>query len=109
MILSILVISLLNYFDIIGPKGLSIMQIISAVVWIFIGGFLIGKKVNKKGYLEGIKLGLIVVFLFILINLLGIRVNFEFKSFIFYLILVVSAMIGGIIGIGKSGGKLDSK
>lgn len=102
MLISIFLVTLLNYFNIIGAYFLSVLEIIISIAWIFTGGFFIGRKAKSKGYLEGIKFGLIFVILFLLISLLGIRVKFEAKSLIFYLILITSSMIGAIIGIGKN-------
>ena len=83
MLISMFLVTLLNYFNIIGAYFLSVLEIIISIAWIFTGGFLIGRKAKSKG-------------------LLGIRVKFEAKSLIFYLILITSSMIGAIIGIGKN-------
>lgn len=101
MLISIFLITLLNYYNIINYNILSVLLIIIPTIWIFIGGFLLGRVSNNKGYLEGIKFGLILVVLFLLISLLGIQNKFEIKSIIFYIILVVSSMIGGMIGISR--------
>ena len=114
MLISMFLVTLLNYFNIIGAYFLSVLEIIISIAWIFTGGFLIGRKAKSKGYLEGIKFGLIFVILFLLISLLGIRVKFEAKSLIFYLIfklmslnvvgiamVVLCALIGYSIGMLK--------
>lgn len=101
LLVTMFFVTLLNYYNIINESILSILQIVIPTIWLFVGGFLIGRSSNDKGYLEGIKFGSIAVILFLLISLLGIGAKFEIKSIIYYLILIVSSMIGSIIGINK--------
>lgn len=101
LLITMFLVTLLNYFNIINESFLSILQIVVPAIWLFVGGFLIGRNSSNKGYLEGIKFGLIFVILFLLISLLGIGEKFEVKAIIYYLILISSSMIGSMIGINK--------
>ncbi|MEG0026535.1 MAG: TIGR04086 family membrane protein, partial [Bacilli bacterium] len=61
------IITILNYFNLINSHIMAILQIITLIISLFIGGVIIGKKSAKKGWLEGLYLG--IIFLFILLPL----------------------------------------
>lgn len=99
ILLSLLIITVLNYFDILGGKTVIILKILIAIVGFFIGGVIIGKRSIKKGWFEGLKYGLMISLVFILISL--IISSFKFKALIFYAILLVSSAVGSMIGINR--------
>lgn len=76
-----------------------------------IGAFLFfgiktGKKATSKGYIAGLKVsGMLLLVLFI-INLFTMRKVFSISTIIYYLILLLSGVFGGMLGINK---KEDSK
>lgn len=92
-------ITLLNYFNIISKNVVSVFKIIIPIVSLFIGGFVTGKKSSQKGWLEGLKLSLIFLFIMILFNYLGLKNNIEFKNLLYYLIIIVSTCFGSMLGI----------
>lgn len=93
------IMTVLNYFNIITGSVLTITKIIITFIAIFIGGFIIGKKSKTKGWLEGIKLGIIIIIILSIINFLILRVNFEFKIILYDIIILFSCTFGSIIGI----------
>lgn len=94
-------ITIFNYFDILNPSILKVLKIIISIIAMFIGGFIIGKKSDKKGYLEGIKLGIIYIIIIFLLSILGLS-NFKFSKLLFYLMLILSSSIGSMFGINKN-------
>lgn len=100
IILSTFIITLLNYFNLLSSNVANTLILIIVIASIFIGSFLLGKKSNKKGYLEGIKYSVVFIFLLIVINLLFVKV-FEIKSLVYFLIIVVSSTFGSMLGINK--------
>lgn len=92
-------ITLLNYFNIISKNVVSVFKIIIPIVSLFIGGFVTGKRSSQKGWLEGLKLSLIFLFIFILFNYLGLKNNIEFKNLLYYLIIIISTCFGSMLGI----------
>jgi len=102
ILLTTLFITSLNYFNVIGKNMLSIFKILIAVSTLFIGGFMMGKKSKQKGWLEGLKLGLIFIIILVLFNTLGLQNKIEFKNILYYMILIISSIFGGMIGINKS-------
>ena len=100
ILISSFFITLLNYFDILSGSFLSILKIIIMIVSFFTGGFLTGRNSNSKGWLEGLKLGVIFSSLLFIINIFLIK-NFAFKNILYFIILIVSSIVGSMIGISK--------
>ena len=95
-----LITTLLNYFDIINNKILNIINFIIPLFSLALGGYIIGKNSTKNGWLEGVKIGIIFVIIILILNLIFIH-NINFKDLIFYCLLILSSIIGSIIGINK--------
>lgn len=90
----------LNYTNIISRSTLAIFKIMIVVTSFFIGGFIMGKRSNKKGWLTGVKIGSMLTIIFIIFNLLFFH-SFQLKYLLYYLILISSSILGSIIGINK--------
>ena len=96
-----LIITILSYFNLMSDKVVSIFKIIIPIISMLIGGFYIGKRSNKKGFLEGLKLGLIFSFIIVIFNYLAFNYSFKFKYLLFYIILNISSILGSMIGINR--------
>ncbi len=92
-----LVLTILNYFNIINYNILSILKIITTIITLMFSGLLMGKKAKNKGWLEGLKISSLVVSIFILITLF--LNEFDISKITFYIILIISGILGSIIGI----------
>lgn len=101
LLISTLVVTILNYFNIFGSKLVTFFKIVIALISMFVGGFIIGKNSKQKGWLEGLKLGLIVLLILVLLNYLILRQSFEIKNLVYFLILLSSSIFGSMIGINK--------
>ncbi len=94
-----LIITILNYFNMLSYKIINIIKLLIPIVSAFIGGYKIGKNSEKKGWLEGIKFSLIIsIFLLILTILLD---KFKLEYLIYLSIVAISGTLGSIIGINK--------
>lgn len=102
MLILTFILTLFSYFNIINDKIISIFKIIIPIISLFVGGFLLGKKSIKKGWLEGLKLSLIFLIILIIFEYLALSQSFEFKNILFYLILSISSIFGSMIGISKN-------
>lgn len=100
-LVSILLLTILNYFSIIGSKTVTFLEIVISFISTFIGGFIVGKKSNQKGWLEGLKFGGIFLIFIIILNLI-LKNDIELKNIIYYIIILFSAIFGSIIGINKN-------
>ena len=94
-----IILSLLNYYSSINIDILKYIRIIIFPIAIFFGGFYLGTKINKKGYIEGLKLGLLFFIIFFIINIL--LKNITIKNIIYYFSIIISSICGSMIGINK--------
>lgn len=99
ILIGTIIITILNYFNILNGKILKITMLVIPILGIFIGSFLMGKISNQKGYIEGLKYGFIWSLLLLVINL--ITKNFNFTSIIYYIVLLLLSSFAGILGINK--------
>lgn len=96
-----ILLTLLNYFDIVTGNTLKLLKIIIPILSTLFGSIYLGNKTNKKGYLEGIKLGLIMSFIFFILSFLGLDKNLSFYRIIYYIIITITSTLGAMIGISK--------
>lgn len=96
-----LILSILDYFNIIGNSLSNYLKLFIAAISMLIGGIYIGTKASKKGWLEGLKVGLIVIVLMFVISYLAFDQGMTIKTVIYYFILLASSMLGSMIGINK--------
>lgn len=102
LLISTFIFSLLNYINFIGPKFLTVIKIIIPIISLLVSGYIVGKNSKNNGWLEGAKFGgIFIVFLF-LFNYLALKNNPELKTLIYYLILLISSIVGSMFGITKS-------
>lgn len=101
IILLNLITTTIYYFNIIGSNTNNYIKLIFTALIMLFGGLVIGSKANKKGWLEGIKIGGIVIALMFLISYLGFDKSLSIKSIIYYIVLVLASMLGSMIGINK--------
>ncbi len=93
------IITLLNYINLIGIKIVNIFSYITPFISFFIGGLLLGKTSINKGWLEGIKFGLIIIILSFIFNYLAFDQGFNISNIILYTITILSSIIGSMVGI----------
>lgn len=74
------------------------LGIILSAISFFVVVLLASRRLNEKGYLLGIKLGLIFVISLILINLIIFKSPFNIDRIIYYIILLASGILGGSFG-----------
>ena len=99
-IILLFITTLLYYFNLINNNVIKYLKIITLILSTFIGGFKIGKLSNSKGYIKGIILGLIIVFIFFIVSLF--TKSFKVTLIIYYLIIIITTALGSIIGINKN-------
>lgn len=94
-------LNIFSYFDLLSNNVYKIILIFTSIISIAVGAFMLGKGANKKGYLEGIKFGLITTLLFFIISFLAFDQKITISSLIYYLILIITSSIGAMLGINK--------
>ena len=86
-----------NYFNLINEQTYNILKIVILLISIFFNSLFLGTKAKNKGYLEGIKLSLILIIIFLIPTV--ILSNFNITVLIYYLIMILTSSLGSMIGI----------
>lgn len=94
-----LIVTLFSYFNLVSDKGINILKSIVFIVTFLVSGFYIGFNSKNKGYIEGIKLGLIFILISIFIILVLPSLEFSLPIIIYYLVIIILSVIGSTIGI----------
>ncbi|MBO5414861.1 MAG: TIGR04086 family membrane protein [Bacilli bacterium] len=101
ILLGLLLISTLYYFDIISSNVVSYIRIIFIMLVMFIMSYILGKNTEKNGYLAGIKYGLMNIGLFLILGLLFFRDGLQLRLILYDFILLFTSVLGSMIGINK--------
>lgn len=96
-----IILTIFNYYDIVTNKLFKVIKVLIPSLALFIGGYKVGNNANKKGYIEGIKLSLIVIAILFMFSYLGFNASFNISLILYYIILIISSMLGAMIGINK--------
>ena len=99
LLLITLLITIFNYIGIIGLKIVTSFSYITPFISIFIGSILLGKTSNNKGWLEGIKYGLICIVIFFIFNYLVFDSVVNISYIFLYIITLIASVLGGMVGI----------
>ena len=94
-------ITLINYFTNISINVLNIISTIVLMLTFFIFGFKQGQISSSKGWLSGLKNGGILCLILLLMSLIFFTTNIKLSTFIYYSILILSSVFGGVIGINR--------
>lgn len=95
----IFITTIFYYYNIISNNTFKYLKIAILLISTFYGGYNIGKLSIKKGYLNGIILSLIIIFIFFLLNI--IISDFKWQLLIYYLIIMIITTLGSMIGMLK--------
>lgn len=98
LLLLLLLFTTLYYFNWIGHKTWSVIELVLPLFSCFISGIIIGRKSSKKGWLEGSKLSGIVILFFLLFSLC-IGSSLTLQTLIYYVIMISVIIFGSMIGI----------
>lgn len=101
ILLLAIIIGSLSYFNIINNSSSNVLEIIAINLSLFIGGVFLGRNSSSKGYLEGIKIGVVALGVLLLLNLVVFNNSFFPVSILFYLLILISPVAGSILGINK--------
>lgn len=100
LFISSIIINTLYYFDIISNNVVKYLKMFFSIAIFFISGFYIGRNSVSKGYINGLKLSIIMVILFIIFGL--IFNNIKLLRIVYYLIMMTCITFGAMIGISKN-------
>ena len=93
--------TLLYYSNILSSGVSNFFKLFIPLFSILITTISFTKKIKEKGWLEGLKLGLLLIIIFITISSFA-NTSFSIKMILYYLIILITAVLGGMIGINKA-------
>lgn len=99
--LSLLLISTLYYFNIISNNLINYLRPLVILLNIFISSYIIGKKADKNGYLEGLKYGGLLLGVFLLLSIFFFKDFFQLRFILYDFILLITSVFGSMLGINK--------
>ena len=94
-------ISTLNYFGILGSVLSAILNMLLGAIILFYLGFKKGQKRDNKGYIAGLKYGVLMILIMFLISFLLFKMLPNVVMFVYYGILLLSCILGSMVGINK--------
>ena len=100
LLISSLFICILYFFNILKVNLYSNLLYISSVISSFIGSYIFSKNVNKKGLITG-SIFYISTSLIMFLTSYIINNNLSTSTFIYYLIILLSCLLAGIISKNK--------
>ncbi len=105
LVIYLLIISILYYFEVLNYRVTYILNYIFVLLLSGFSGFKISRYERQKGYLNGFSIGIIIAFIYFIITILMHEYNFS--SLVYYLTLILSSIIGGIIGVPNKKNSLN--
>ncbi|MBQ8234102.1 MAG: TIGR04086 family membrane protein [Bacilli bacterium] len=100
----LIVITIFNYFNILNYKIVNLIKFIIPFIASLVSGYTIGIESKNKGYLEGIKVGLIIIIILLIFNILGFN-NINISNIINYILIILFNTVGSMIGINRKNEK----
>ena len=92
----------LYYFDIISSGTVNYLRLFIILSVLFGTSFVLGKNTKKNGYLEGMKFGIFDILIFLIISVIFFRSDFKLRIILYYIILLITSVLGSMIGINRS-------
>lgn len=94
------IITFLNYIGIISGLPLKIIKMLIPFISYIIPGFMIGKRSDKKGWLNGLEIGLILTLILLFLNMF-LKNEITILFVLYYIGLILSSILGSMIGINR--------
>ena len=103
ILVSMFIISILQYFN-ISSNLVLFLKFSLLIISLFISSYLFGKELNKKTYKQGLYFGTIIILLSLATKILFFRDSFAYKNIIYYLIVLITSILGSIFKLQKKKG-----
>jgi len=97
----LLILSVLGLTNLIGGTPGAIISMTFGAFSFFVAGFVRGKKRAKNGYVGGLLTGGVLLIIIFLISIIIFRVKINPAMLIYYGILLISSIVGSVVGINK--------
>lgn len=104
-IISSLIFSFILKFTAVEENSLKFITTAISFVALFAGGFITGGKGKQKGWLIGSLTGILYSLIIFLFQYLGYDRLFSIDQVIYHVCYILTAMMGGILGVNMSNTK----
>lgn len=99
VIITMTLLTLAYHYNLLPTTIYQFLKFILFLLIIFISALKLGKKTPKNGYLEGIKLGTIIIIICLLFTLLfG---DFKLRILLYDCIIMITSILGSMVGINR--------
>lgn len=98
IVIGTLVSSALYYFNITSSKINSILLYLISIAGIFTGSILFSKEIKYKGIISGIIYFMACFIVMGILSLLVFKASFKLSGLIYYIVILIFSMLGGVIG-----------
>lgn len=95
-----LIISLF-YYLLFSTKVVNIVSFVYMTLLFFTFGYKTGTKAENRGFVAGLKIGLLLLLVLIFFNLIFYQTSFKLIRVIYYLVLLFASVVGATIGINR--------
>ena len=93
-----LISTVLYYFDITSTKVNNIFLYATAILSLFVGSLKLAKELNYKGFITGLLYFLFWFIIMLFLSLVIFKASFTLKSLIYYVVILLFSMLGGVLG-----------
>ena len=90
--------SIIYYFNLTSDKFNTILLYLIGIMSIFVGSLKLSKNLNQKGIITGVIYFGIFVVIMIFTSVVIFKSELNIKSFIYYFVLLIFSMLGGVLG-----------
>lgn len=97
LMVATLLLTTLYYFDYISTGTYKFFKIGTLIVALIANSIVLGRSSIKKGYLDGIKLGVMLIIFCTLVSIM--QKNISIKLILYNIIILISSTLGSMIGI----------
>ncbi|MGG0716349.1 TIGR04086 family membrane protein [Robertmurraya massiliosenegalensis] len=102
LIISSFIFSIILRFTSTQESSLGVITTIISFITLFAGGFITGRKGKEKGWLIGTLTGVLYTIIIFLFQYLGYDSLFSLEQMIYHVCYIITAMMGGILGVNMS-------
>lgn len=103
IILELFVTFIMSFLNLLGVNSgiTTILLLLLNVIIFFVLNFINAHKEKQKGYLQGIILGILFLLFMFLIKIILFHSGFKISTVIYYIILFIVSILGGMFGVNK--------
>lgn len=91
----------LFYYLLLPSKVTNIFMFSYMTIVFLVFGYARGKKIENRGFIEGLKIGFLFLILLLFFNLIIYQTEFKIIRIIYYMVLVFASVVGATIGINR--------